>query len=118
MGYKGLDVFRVYALNLLLIPVNLGGVFKSIEQAVRKRKTPFSRTPKVGNRTPVLTGYLLATLAFLAQWVYGSILDFNKGYVGHGLFSAANALILAYAIIAFIGLRYTVMDLVVRKHAN
>lgn len=118
MGYKGLDVFRVYALNLLLIPVNLGGVFKSIEQAVRKRKIPFSRTPKVGNRTPVLTGYIVATLAFLTQWVYGSILDFNKGYVGHGLFSAANALILAYAIIAFIGLRYAVTDLVVRKHPN
>ena len=50
-GYRWIDLFRVYALNLLLIPVNLGGVFKSLQQAVTRRTIPFSRTPKVAGRT-------------------------------------------------------------------
>src|SRR5262249_26061329 len=31
LGYQWRDVFRVYALNLLLIPVNLGGIMRSIQ---------------------------------------------------------------------------------------
>ena len=38
------DVFRVYALDLLLLPVNLAGVLKSLEQAVSGRKIPLGRT--------------------------------------------------------------------------
>lgn len=51
LGYKWWDLLRVYALNLLLIPVNLGGVVKSLQQAVTGRQTPFGRTPKVVHRT-------------------------------------------------------------------
>src|SRR5439155_224299 len=40
-GYRYADLLRVYALNLMLIPVNLGGVLKSLEQALTGRKTPF-----------------------------------------------------------------------------
>jgi len=47
IGYRLRDLVRVYALNLLLIPVNLGGVFKSIQQGITRRKIPFGRTPKV-----------------------------------------------------------------------
>ena len=56
-GYRWTDLFRVYALSLLLIPVNLGGVFRSLQQAITGRKVPFVRTPKVVSRTPAPTLY-------------------------------------------------------------
>jgi hypothetical protein len=50
-GYRPGDLFRVYALQLLLIPVHLGGVLKSLQQARTGAKIPFGRTPKVVGRT-------------------------------------------------------------------
>ncbi|MFV0286150.1 MAG: glycosyltransferase family 2 protein, partial [Demequina sp.] len=50
MGYKRTDVFRVYAFNLFLLAVNLGGTLKSLQQAAAKSKIAFARTPKVANR--------------------------------------------------------------------
>ena len=111
MNYKGNDVFRIYALNLLLIPVNMGGVLKSIQQRITQKKTPFSRTPKVTNRTPVLASYILATLAILMQWTAGAYWDFMNGYPSQGVFAAANAVILGYALLAFVGFRNAVGDL-------
>ncbi len=51
LGYKRTDVLRVYAFNLLLLPVNLAGTLKSLQQAAAKSKIAFARTPKVKNRT-------------------------------------------------------------------
>lgn len=46
-GYRhGADLLRVYALNLLLLPVNLGGVLRSLHQGFKGHKIPFRRTPK------------------------------------------------------------------------
>jgi cellulose synthase/poly-beta-1,6-N-acetylglucosamine synthase-like glycosyltransferase len=111
MRYARNDVFRVYALNLLLIPVNIGGVLKSLQQALTRKKIPFSRTPKVTNRTPVLPSYILATLLIIVQWIFGAYWDFNNGYPSQGLFAAVNALILGYAVFIFIGAKDTVKDL-------
>lgn len=112
MGYPRGDVFRVYALNMLLIPVNLGGVFTSIQQAITDRQIPFARTPKVENRTPVIPRYLLWTGALIAQWTLAAWWDFQNGFASHGFFAAANALILSYAVAAFIGVRHAFRDLV------
>src|SRR5206468_6496304 len=46
-GYRRFDVVRVYALNVLLVAANLGGICKSIDQAITGRPTSFKRTPKV-----------------------------------------------------------------------
>ena len=64
-GYKVLDIFRVYALNLLLIPVHLGGALQSVRQLITGRRTPFARTPKIQGRTaasplPMACEWLLA----------------------------------------------------------
>lgn len=114
MGYHRGDVFRVYALNMLLIPVNLGGVFTSIQQAITGRQIPFARTPKVANRTPVVPRYLAWTGALIAQWTLAAWWDFHNGFASHGFFAAANALILGYAVFAFIGVRHAFSDLVRR----
>ena len=36
LGYKRTDVFRIYGFNLILLPVNLAGVLKSLQQAAAK----------------------------------------------------------------------------------
>lgn len=110
MEYKSNDVLRVYALNLLLILVNLAGVFKSIEQAYSRKKIPFTRTPKVEDRTRVRPVYVILTYLLLGQWMLGAYWDFLNGHPIHGVFATINAMFLGYAIIAFVGIRNSISD--------
>lgn len=104
-GYGIRDLARVYALNLLLIPANLGGVFKSLQQAITGRRIPFGRTPKVSGRTSAPARYVLAEYALLAAWMilFANNLGAERWF--SAAFCLANALMLAYAIHSFIGLR-------------
>ncbi len=104
-GYRASDVFRVYALNLMLIPVHLGGVFQSLRQAWTGRKSPFGRTPKIKGRTIAPPRYLIAEYAMLMQWLMGAMFEFLHGRLLHGWFALANAAFLAYALLRFIGLQ-------------
>lgn len=111
IGYRFSDVLRVYALNLLLIPVNLGGVGKSLEQAVTGRQSAFGRTPKVPGRTATPAFYLLAVYGLLALWLFGCGVDLLHGRGVHAAFAAGNSAFLGYAIVRYIGLRETWADL-------
>ena len=110
-GYKRTDVFRIYGFNLILIPVNLAGVVNSLQQAITGEKVPFKRTPKISKRTPtsllfVLTPYLLVGLAVFTIWHdYTHHLWVNLG------FAAFNAVLAAYAIVAFMGLTNSLVDI-------
>ncbi|MCL2639558.1 MAG: glycosyltransferase [Phycisphaerales bacterium] len=104
-GYRFTDLFRVYALNLLLVPVNLGGVFKSVQQALAHKKIPFSRTPKVSGRTAAPMAYLLVTLILILYCLTGSMIDFIYMRWFHAAFALGNATFLVYALVVFIGLR-------------
>jgi cellulose synthase (UDP-forming) len=110
-GYRAADVLRVFALNLMLIPVNLGGVFLSIRQVWTKKKSPFGRTPKVQGRTAVPPRYLAAEAVILATWLLGAAYEFAHGRSLHAGFALANAAFLAYAIVRFIGIRESLTDL-------
>src|SRR5881394_612214 len=45
-GYsRGTDLLQGYALNLLLLPVNIGGVLRSLHQACKGHRIPFLRPP-------------------------------------------------------------------------
>ena len=68
-GYKRTDIFRIYGFNLILLPVNLAGVVKSIQQAITGKKIPFARTPKVSNRTA--TPLLFAVSPLLDHRLFG-----------------------------------------------
>ncbi len=109
-GYRRGDILRVYAFNLLLLPINLAGVLKSLQQAVTGTKIPFGRTPKVEGRTSapawaVLTEwFLLAYCASAAAW------DAAAGRWLHALFTAGTAAMLTYALVAFVGLRASAQD--------
>jgi cellulose synthase/poly-beta-1,6-N-acetylglucosamine synthase-like glycosyltransferase len=104
-GYKVGDLFRVYALNLLLLPVNLGGVLKSIQQAWTGEKIPFKRTPKVTGRTVAPALYILAEYAILLYCASGFIVDcFGKLWL-HAVFTLLNGGFLFYAVRTYIGFK-------------
>jgi cellulose synthase/poly-beta-1,6-N-acetylglucosamine synthase-like glycosyltransferase len=109
-GYRARDVFQVAALSLLLVPVNLGGVFKSLHQMITGQKTPFGRTPKVSNRisTPLL--YLGAVYGFTLYCFISLVMDIQAGRWMHALFVSANGGILLYAITRFIGIQESIED--------
>ncbi len=110
-GYRLSDLLRVYALNLLLVPVNLGGVFKSLEQAVTGKQIPFGRTPKVKGRTAAGALYILAAYALGAMWACGAVTTYLEGYWTLAAFAALNAVFMAYAIKSFIGVAESREDL-------
>src|SRR5262252_286713 len=117
-GYRAADILRVFALNLMLIPVNLGGVLLSIHQAWTRRKSPFGRTPKVQGRTAASPHYLVAEAVILTSWLVGSLLELAQGRFLHAWFVFANAALLAYAVIRFIGLRDGWTDLAIVAHMH
>jgi len=115
-GYRVRDLGHVYALNVLLTPVNLGGVAKSIQQGLTGRRIPFGRTPKVASRTPAPPLYLLATLILIALWTTGAAFDYAASRWSHAALAGANAAVLAYALSRFIGWRCCIADLRLAAH--
>ena len=98
MNYNKLDLFRIYALNLLLIPINIGGVLKSIQQGIFGIKTPFVRTPKVEGRTSAPAGYILLTIFLVLLLVNTTVLNFSKGLYFLAAFIFLNVLFFIYAL--------------------
>jgi cellulose synthase (UDP-forming) len=112
-GYKRTDVLRIYGFNLILLPVNLAGVLKSLQQAITNKKLPFARTPKVQERTTaapllVITPYLIVAFSLYTLWR-----DTNSHNWGNAAFAIFNALLTMYSIVSFIGLRNSVVDVCV-----
>lgn len=109
-GYKPLDVLRVYAFNLLLLAVNLAGWASSIAQGLTGAKGQFRRTPKVRSRTVPALLFVVFPYALIALSVVTLRQDVELQHWGNAFFAAANALLGAYAIVAFIGLRHSIGD--------
>jgi len=110
-GYRGSDLGRVYALNLLLIPVNLAGVFRSLQQVITGRKAAFGRTPKVESRTAIPPLHVLAQGLFLVYLGQATVFDFLQGHYSHALFALGNCAIYGYGISCFLGWRASWADL-------
>jgi cellulose synthase/poly-beta-1,6-N-acetylglucosamine synthase-like glycosyltransferase len=110
-GYAWRDLFRVYSLTLLLVPVNLAGVYRSIEQIVTGRKTPFARTPKIGGRTSAPAGHLLVLWALTAIAFLSAGVNLWFGNVLFFCFSAMNTGFFIYGVLYLIGLPTAVADL-------
>ena len=104
------DVLGVYALNLLLVPVNLGGVARSLYQAATGRKSAFGRTPKVAGRTAAPASYVLAAWGLLAGLGIVLALDLAHGRLVHAAFVASNAALLGHALLRLLGVRESLAD--------
>ncbi len=109
-GYRGLDAARIYGFNLLLLPVNLAGSGSSIVQALTGAKGKFKRTPKVRNRTIPALVYVVLPYLLVAFSAYTFKLAWEDGLWSNAVFAAVNGVLGAYAIVAFIGLRDSAVD--------
>ncbi len=112
LGYRRRDLARTYGFNLLLIPINLAGVGTSIVQAILSDKSAFGRTPKVRERTIPALSFIVAPYVIDAVAAYTLWRDIHEHHWVNAFFAAVNSLLLTYAIVAFIGLRFSVLDVV------
>lgn len=111
-GHRFSDIFRIYGFNLVLLPVNLAGVAKSIQQAITGEKIPFARTPKVASRTAAPALYVAIPYAIVIFSVITAYRDFNLQNWGNAAFAAFNAVMGFWAIYSYIGLKNSVADIV------
>ncbi len=109
-GYKRSDVLRIYGFNLILLPVNLAGVLKSIQQAITGKKIPFARTPKVKNRTAAPLLYVVAPYAIVAFSLFTLYRDILAQNWGNAAFAAFNAVLATWAILSYIGVWNSIVD--------
>jgi hypothetical protein len=109
-GYKRSDVFRIYGFNLILLPVNLAGVLKSIQQALSGKKIPFARTPKVKNRTVSPMLYVVMPLLIVAFSLFTMWRDATAGNWANAAFAGFNAFVATWATMAYIGIWNTITD--------
>jgi cellulose synthase/poly-beta-1,6-N-acetylglucosamine synthase-like glycosyltransferase len=110
-GYKRSDIFRIYGFNLILLPVNLAGVLKSLQQALSGKKIPFARTPKVKNRTAVQMLYVVTPLLIVGFSLFTLSRDIAAQNWGNAIFAGFNAFVASWAILAYIGIGNTLMDI-------
>jgi len=110
-GYKRLDVLRIYGFNLILLPVNLSGTFASVLQLVTGEKSSFKRTPKVRNRTSARALFILAPYALIAFAIYSAVVDIQRQHWNHLFFAALNSVLALYAMVAFVGIGNSLVDL-------
>ncbi|MBW2257380.1 MAG: glycosyltransferase family 2 protein, partial [Deltaproteobacteria bacterium] len=111
LGYQWTDLPRVYALNMMLIPVNLGGIAKSVYQGLTRRKIPFRRTPKVEGRTSAPALYILFELGLLSCMVWGFVTHVESQRVVYAAFTLLHAGFFAYVLVYYMGVRASYEDL-------
>ena len=115
LGQRKRDVISLYALNLLLVPINLSGLWHSLKQLATGRRGSFGRTPKVLERTRVPRHHVIAPLMLWATFVgkivyYGLMSRSWPGAAG----AASMMLIMLYALSRFLGWSHIVADLAPR----
>ncbi|HEU4684555.1 MAG TPA: N,N-dimethylformamidase beta subunit family domain-containing protein [Nitrospira sp.] len=112
IGYRPVrDLLRVYALNLLLMPVHLTGALTSIRQAIAGTKIPFRRTPKISGRTRTSAVDLCLQLAIVMLSTTLGLYYLSKMQWISGSFALANAGLFLYGIRQFIGFTELKQDL-------
>lgn len=111
LGYKRSDMLRSYGFNLILLPVNLAGVIKSLQQAASKSKTPFARTPKIKNRTAAPATYIVAIYLILGLSAYTLVQDYITDNWTNGIFAFVNTTLTAYALLMFVGVGNSLVDI-------
>ena len=114
LGYAWADLPRVYALNLMLLPINLTGVIRSIQQMLLSRRSTFGRTPKVEQRTPVPPIHVLWQTALVASLVAAALLTFTEGRYYFTLCWAINAVFVFWGFKEFLGFQHAWRDVVSR----
>lgn len=105
------DIIRIYGFNLILLPVNIAGTFKSIEQALTTKKLPFARTPKVKDRTASGLLYVLSPLLIIAFALFTLWHSIEARNWGNAIAAGFNSLAAIWAVIAYIGIKELCEDI-------
>ncbi len=113
IGYRWTDIVRLYGFNLLLLPVNLAGSIQSVGQAIGGQKLDFARTPKVRGRTVAQLAFVITPLLVFGWSALTLLRDLEEANTLRAVFAFTNALLVAYAFAAFIGVRAALVDVVV-----
>lgn len=109
--YSYSDIVRVYGFNLILLPVNIAGTLKSIEQMLTTKKLPFARTPKVKNRTAAGLLYVISPLLIISFSLFTLWHSIEARNWGNAVAAGFNSLSSIWATLAYIGMRGLVEDL-------
>lgn len=109
--YKYMDIFRIYGFNLILLPVNIAGTLKSLQQAITTKKIPFARTPKVKNRTATVWPYLVSPLLIIGFSLFTLWRNIKGENWGNAAFAGFNVFAATWAVVAYIGVRNMMVDL-------
>jgi cellulose synthase/poly-beta-1,6-N-acetylglucosamine synthase-like glycosyltransferase len=109
-GYRRLDVLRIYGFNLVLLPVNLAGVGASLLQALIGSKPSFRRTPKVRSRTSPGLSFVVLPYVLVAFSVFTLLGAYDRGHWVNAAVAGLNAVLAGYAILAYIGVRNSIVD--------
>jgi len=109
--YSWSDLAGVYALNLMLIPINCAGVFRSVQQILTGRKAPFCRTPKVENRTSIPPLHIALQIALFATITAGAATNLFRHKYSVGVLCGVNAAFLLYGSATLIGWHNAYKDL-------
>jgi cellulose synthase/poly-beta-1,6-N-acetylglucosamine synthase-like glycosyltransferase len=109
-GYRRLDVLRIYGFNLILLPVNLAGVFASMLQLLIGGRPAFKRTPKVRSRTTPGLTFVVMPYVFVAFSVLTLISDLQRERWVNVVLAGVNAVLAGYAIVAYIGVGNSLVD--------
>lgn len=111
--YSYSDIIAIYGFNLILLPVNIAGVLKSLEQGLTTKKIPFARTPKVKDRTITDLPFIIAPILIVAFSLLTLWRNIEGQNWGNAAFAAFNAIAATWAIIAYIGIGNLFVDLFV-----
>ena len=109
-GHRRTDALRIYGFNLVLLPVNLAGVLKSIQQMITGDKIPFVRTPKVKDRTAAPALYVVAPYVIIAFSALTAVRDISAQNWGNATFAIFNGTLALYAARSYIGIWNSVVD--------
>jgi hypothetical protein len=117
-GYLATDIIKVQALSVLLVPVNLSGTLRSLQQALTGRQVPFARTPKISGRTPTPKRYVFAIYFFMTSALCATAVYTELGRYSQAALVATNDCILFFCLICFLGFRNSLEDLGLKNLAR
>jgi cellulose synthase/poly-beta-1,6-N-acetylglucosamine synthase-like glycosyltransferase len=109
-GYRRRDVLGIYGFNLILLPVNIAGVGASLLQLLIGGRPAFRRTPKVRARTTPGFTFVVMPYVFVAFSIFTLLSDLDRDRWVNVALAILNATLAAYAIVAYIGVWNSVVD--------
>ncbi|HEY4276609.1 MAG TPA: glycosyltransferase family 2 protein [Conexibacter sp.] len=109
-GYRRSDVLGLYGFNLVLLAVNLAGVGASLLQILVGGRPAFKRTPKVRSRTTPGLTFVVMPYVFVVFSVFVLIHDLHRDRWVNVTLAGINAVLAAYAIVAYIGVWHSIVD--------